>query len=186
MVTIASLILPLLVSAVFVWIASAIIWMFMPHHKKDFKAFPDEDALRNALLPQNLAPGQYNIPHFDSQEEYKKPESQKKYKKGPVGFMTILPNGLPNMGKNMVLSFLFYLIVGLFVAYIASRTLVADSYYLAVFRVTGTVAFVAYGLGIIQEATWFGRPWSSVAKQLFDSLIYALLTAGTFGWLWPN
>jgi hypothetical protein len=29
-------------------------------------------------------------------------------------------------------------------------------------------------------------PWSIVLKESFDGLIYSLLTAGTFGWLWPR
>ena len=93
---------------------------------------------------------------------------------------------LPSMGKNMVISLIFYLVVGIFVAYLASRFLSIGTEYLTVFRLTGTVAFVAYGMGIIPDAIWFGRPWGAVVKNLLDALLYALLTAGVFGWLWPN
>jgi len=186
MVTITSLWLAILVSSLIVWIASAIAWTVSPHHKSDYQKLPDEDAARNALKPQNLKPGQYNIPHIESMEEMKKPEAQKKFTEGPVGFFTVLPNRIPSMGKNMVLSFVFYLVVGIFVAYVAGRSLEPTAHYLSVFRITGTIAFLAYGVGSIPDSIWFGRPWSASFKQLVDSLVYGLLTAGTFGWLWPN
>ncbi|MFQ6022809.1 MAG: hypothetical protein ACE5NW_08815 [Acidiferrobacterales bacterium] len=186
MVTLGSLWLAILLAAVVVWIASALIWMVLPHHKSDYKGLPDEEAARKALTPQDLAPGQYNIPHCASMEEMKKPEVQKKFEEGPAGFITILPRGVPAMGKPMVLTFVYYLIVGVIIAYVASRTLAPGADYLAVFRVTSTIAWLAYGAAIIPDAVWFGRPWSAVGKHLIDALVYALLTAGVFGWLWPS
>jgi hypothetical protein len=169
MIELTSLWLPILLSAVFVWIASAIIWMLLPYHKSDFKGLPDEEAARNALKPQDIKPGQYNIPNVKSHSECKNPDVIKKFEEGPVGYLTILPKGMPSMGKNIVLSFIFY---------------VAE--YLTVFRVTGTVAFLAYGTAVIPDSIWFGRPWSITFKHLFDALIYALLTAGSFSWLWAH
>jgi len=186
MVTISMLWLPILLSAIFVWIASAIVWMALPHHKSDYKGLPDEETARQALLPQNLSPGQYNIPHLYSREDIKKPKVKKKFEDGPAGFITIVPKGIPRMGKGLGLTFIFYLIIGIFIAYLTSRTLTSGAPYLAVFRISGAVAWLAYGTGVVQDAIWFGRPWSSVFKHLFDALIYALLTAGTFGWLWPD
>ena len=185
MVTIGSLWLAILLSSLFAWIASALVWTVLPHHKKDFKAVPDEEAARNAL-GSDLAPGQYNIPHAESQADMKNPEIVKKFKDGPNAFVTVLPKGIPNMGKSMGLSFVFNLFIGLVVAYLASRTLDASAAYLTVFRVVGTTAWLGYGTAVIQDAIWFGRPWSYVGKNLVDALFYALLTGGTFGWLWPN
>lgn len=186
MVTIMSLWLAILVSAVFVWIASALLWTILPNHKKDYKSLPDEDAARNALKPQDLKPGQYVMPYVTEMKQMKDKEVAKKFEEGPVAYMTVLPKGMPSMGKNMVISLLYYIIVGIFVAYLASRFMSVGTEYLTVFRLTGTVAFVAYGMGIVPDAIWFGRPWSTVFKHLFDALVYSLLTAGTFGWLWPN
>jgi hypothetical protein len=184
MVTILSLWLPILLSAVVVWIISALVWTVLPHHKSDYKPFPDEDATRKALLPQELKPGLYNIPNVADWNEMKKPEVIKKFEDGPNGFFTVVSKGVPKMGKSMVMSFIYYLVVGLFIAYVASRTLLPADHYLAVFRVVGTTAWLAYGFGLIPEAIWFGRPWSSIIKHLIDSLVYALFTAGVFGWLW--
>jgi hypothetical protein len=186
MVTILSLWPAILISAVLVWIASAIIWTILPHHKSDYKGLPDEEAARNALQPQDLKPGQYDIPHIASRADIKQPDVLKKFNDGPVGFFTVVPKGMPPMAKGMILSFIYYLIVGILIAYVTSRTLSPGVEYLTVFRLTGVVAWLAYGFGIFQDSIWFGRPWSSSLKHLGDTLIYGLLTAGVFGWLWPR
>jgi hypothetical protein len=184
MVTIGSLWLPILLSAVLVWIASALVWMVLPHHKNEFRGVSDEEALRRAL--GGLAPGWYRFPYAATREAWKSPEHRRKLEEGPVGFLTVLPRGVPSMKTSMALSFLYYVLVGIVVAYLAGRTLAPGTEYLAVFRVAGTAAWLAYGWAVFPEAIWFGRPWGSVAKHLADALLYALLTAGTFGWLWPR
>lgn len=184
MVTIASLWLPILVSAILVWIVSALVWMVLPHHKSDFQGVTNEESARKELKKQDLAPGQYMIPYAKTDAEFKDPAMQKKYTEGPVAMITIMPNQVPSMGKNVGLSFVFYLVVGVLVAYLASRSLPADASYLEVFRLTGTVSWLAYGFGTIPDAIWFGRPWKFIWKNMADAFVYALLTAGTFGWLW--
>ncbi len=185
MVTIGALWLPILLSAVAVWVASAIIWMVMPYHKSDFSKLPDEDAALRALTPQGLVPGQYSFPYSASAEDLKDPETVRKFEEGPVGFLTVVPSGTPTMGSKITLSFVFYLVISTIVAYLVSRTLDPAADYLAVFRVTGTVAWLAYGTATVPDAIWFGRPWSGIVKGLADALVFALLTAGFFGWLWP-
>ena len=185
MVTIGALWLAILLSAVAVWVVSAIIWMAMPHHKSDYGKLPDEDAALQALTPQRLAPGQYSIPYATSPKDFQNPETIRKFEDGPVGFLTVVPSGVPTMGSKIGLSFVFYLLISAVVAYLATRTLDAGEDYLAVFRVTGTVAWLAYGTATVPDAIWFGRPWSAIVKGLVDALVFALLTAGFFGWLWP-
>ena len=186
MVAVPDLWAAILLSTVLVWIASGVIWMVLPHHKSDFKGLPDQEAVRQALQPQNLEPGLYDVPHMPSWDAAKEPEYQQKFAEGPVAFMTVLPNRAPSMGKPMVLSVLFFLVVSGMVAYVTGRTLAPATHYLTVFRVAGTVAWLAYGWARVPQAIWFGLPWSQVAKQLFDGLVYGLLTAGAFGWLWPR
>ena len=186
MVTIGSLWLAIVLSAILVWIASALVWMVRPHHKSEFKGLPDEDSARKVLGPQNLTPGQYNIPHCKSWDDMKQPEARQRFEEGPVAFLTVVPNGTPAMARNMVLSFIFYLLVGTAVAYVASRSLASSDDYLSVFRLTGTVAWLAYGAALIPDAIWFGRPWNTVAKHVIDAFVYGLLTAGVFAWLWVS
>lgn len=186
MVTIASLWLAIIIASVLVFIASAIIWTVLPHHKSDYKPLPDEAAVRRALQPQDLPPGQYNIPNIASPDALKDPEVAKLFTDGPVGFLTVLPKGIPNMGKNMVQSLVFYLLVSGTIAYLASRSLAPEAEYWEVFRFVGTFAWAAYGFAIVPDAIWFGRPWRAVGKQLVDAFLYATLTAGAFAGFWPG
>ena len=179
--TIVALWLPILVSAAFVFVVSAIIWMAMPWHKSDFNKSDNEEGVRAALSGHK--PGFYLLPYCIDQKELKNPDVQKKFIDGPLAYITVLPNGLPKMGPKMLMSFVYYVFVGIICAYFLSRTVGADANYLTIFRVTGTVAFVAYGIAFIQESIWFGRPWSITAKNMFDALIYGLMTGGAFGWL---
>lgn len=186
MVTLSSLWIAILLSAVVVWIASAVVWMVLPHHKSDFEALPDEEAARATLGAQGLAPGIYNVPHLDSMQQMKLPDAQRRFQEGPVAFITVLPKGTPAMGGKMALTFAFYLLVSVVVAYVTSRALSPGADYLAVFRLAGVTAWLAHGAAVIPDAIWFGKPWPVVAKQVLDGLAYALLTAGIFGWLWPG
>ena len=179
--TIMTLWLPILASAVVVFITGAIIWMVMPWHKTDWSETDDEEAVRAAL--KGAKPGMYSVPHVADQAQFKEPAIQKKFKDGPQAFITIIPSGLPQMGGKLVMMFLYNILVAVLCAYFVSRTLVAGADYLSVFRVSGAVAFIAYGIAYIQESIWFGRSWSLTLKNFLDALIYAVLTGSVFGWL---
>jgi len=77
-------------------------------------------------------------------------------------------------------------VVGVFVAYMGDLTLGEDPEYLKVFQVTGCAAVMAYCLGFIPGAIWFGKTMRSTMMDLIDGVVFGLLTAGTFGWLWPS
>jgi hypothetical protein len=186
MVPVLSQWLPILLSTAAVWISSMIVWTMMPYHRSDYRAFPDEEAVRKALQPQNLGPGLYSIPHLASRADLGKPEVQRLFDDGPAGFMTVLSRGAPKLKRALVLAFLFYWLVSGSVAYIASRTLAPGAEFLLVFQVTGTVAWLAYGMGAVPAAIWFGRPWKDVAKQLLDAFIYGVVTAAVFASQWPQ
>lgn len=173
---------PVLVSAIVVFVMSALIWTVLPWHKKDYAKVKDEDAASAAL--KDLAPGSYVLPYVADPADFKKDEVRKRYEAGPNAFITIKAAGAPNMAPNLGLSFLFNLLVGVICAYLLSRFLTPASPYLEVFRLSGTTAFIAYGIAYIQESIWFARPWSLLAKNLFDALLYGLLTGGVFGWLY--
>jgi hypothetical protein len=186
MVSISALWIPILLSAVFVFILSSVVHMFLGYHRTDFRKLPDEDRTLEALRRENLSPGDYLFPRPPSHKEMGSPEMLEKYKKGPVGVMTVLPSGPPTMGKQLIQWFLFCLAVGIAVAYLAGRALGPGASYLAVFRFAGTGAFYAHAFGRVIESIWMGRAWSTTCKNVLDGLLYALVTAGTFGWLWPR
>jgi hypothetical protein len=174
------------VSAVFVFIASSIIHMVLPIHKSDYRKLPNEEKLLEAMRSETLPTGLYHFPHAASMKECGSPEMVEKFKKGPVGLLTVMPSGAPAMGGFLAKWFVYCLLVGLFTAYLAGRTLAPGTHYLAVFRVAGTAAFMGYGLGHFVNSVWGGQPWSNTIKHIIDGLLYGLLTAGTFGWLWPR
>jgi len=178
--------LPILLSAVFVFIASSIIHMAPLWHKGDYPPVPNEDALRAAVGPLAIPPGDYMVPRAASGAEMRSPAFVAKINQGPVIIMSVLPNKPLFMGTSLVLWFLYCIVVSIFAAYVAGRALPPGVSYLAVFRFAGVTAFACYSLALWQMTIWYKRALSSSIKGTFDGLIYALLTAGTFGWLWPR
>ncbi|HXW55416.1 MAG TPA: hypothetical protein VEJ67_06695 [Candidatus Cybelea sp.] len=185
MIPLGALWLPTLLSAVFVFVASSIMHMLLPYHRSDYTKLPDEDKVLPALRAAGLTRGLYIFP-FGTHKDMNTPAMVAKYKEGPVGMMTVFPSGPPVMPKFLALWFGYCLIIGYLVAYLAGRTVAFGASYPAVFRVAGTAAFLAYGIGQLSNGIWRGHPWRVVSKEVVDGLIYALLVAGTFGWLWPR
>ncbi|HLE31665.1 MAG TPA: hypothetical protein VJB38_03555 [Bacteroidota bacterium] len=185
MVDIMSLWLPILVSAVFVFILSTLIHMVFGYHANDFKKVPDESAFADAIRKLNIPPGYYMYPCAQSSSEWKSPEFQEKMKAGPNLMMTTWPAGT-GMAGSLIQWFVYSILIGIFAAYVAGRALGPDPYYLAVFRFVGVTTFACYAIAGWQEVIWYKRPVAVALKNTFDGLLYALLTAGTFGWLWPR
>ena len=186
MVYITALWLPILISAVIVFVASSVLHMVFTYHHHDHGKLPEENKLLEAMRQAGVAPGNYRFPCPDSMRDMSSPEMIERYKKGPVGLMHVVPSGPPAMPKYLAMWFAYCLLIGFFAAYLTGRTLSAGESYLSVFRVSGTAAFLAYGLGGIQDSIWRGQVWSTTLKHTADGLVYALLTAGVFGWLWPR
>jgi hypothetical protein len=178
--------LPILVSAVVVFFASFLIHMVLAYHKSDYRRLPDEDRITDALRNAGLTRGPAYFFPYCSFEEMKSPPVIEKFKRGPVGMLTLLPSGQPSMGKNLVQWFLFCVVISIFAAYLSGRTLAAGTAFWQVFRVVGTATLLGYGAAHAQESIWGPRIWKVTLKHLFDSVIYAALTAATFGWLWPK
>jgi hypothetical protein len=185
MVSLSALWLPIVLSAVIIFVASSIMHMVLPYHRSNYKQLPDEDKVRAALRSAGLQRGLYVFP-FCTPKDMKSPAMVEKYKQGPVGSITVMPLGPAAMPKFLGLWFAYCLLVSFFVAYLTAHTVAPGTPYLAVFRVVGTAAFLAYGLGALPGGIWKGQMWSMTIMEAIDGLVYALLTAGTFGWLWPR
>lgn len=181
----AALWLPIVLSAVFVFIVSSVIHMATPLHKNDYGRVTGEEAMLAAMREAGVKPGHYMFPMADSMKEMATPEHIAKMHQGPVGFMTILPSRPINMGPNLILWFLFSLLISVFAAYLADLALPPSAHYLAVFRVAGTVAVLGHALTHIPDSIWKGLSWGITVKFIFSGVIYGLVTAGTFAWLWP-
>jgi len=186
MVPVMSLWIPILASAVIVFVASSFMHMALPYHKHDFRSAPREDEVMAALRAFNLPPGDYVVPRPASMADMKSPAFVEKMTKGPVVLMTVIPPGPPAMGSQLALWFLYSILVSFFAAYITGRAVGPTADYLAVFRFVGATAFMGYSLALMQNSIWYKRSWRTTLLSMFDGLVYGLLTAGTFGWLWPR
>lgn len=185
MVALSSLIVPIVVSAVLVFVASSIIHMVLTYHKADFSRLPDEDEVLETLRRLNVAHGDYVAPYCNSPQTMKEPAYQEKMKRGPGLIVTVWPTATFNMGATLAQWFVYILVVSLFTGYVLSRVFPAGADYMTVFRIAGTVAFMGYALGMPQANIWYQKGWGSTLRSMFDGLIYGLVTAGAFGWLWP-
>jgi hypothetical protein len=177
--------LPVVVSAVAVFVASAIVHMVLRYHKSDYKGLTNEDEVRAAIRKGSPAPGFYVVPYCPDPSKMKDPAVVKKYTDGPVALVTVIRTGLPRMGKHLGLWFGYCLLTSFVAAYVARHTLAPGQDALTVMRITGTVAFVSYGVGPFQESIWKGVPWSNTMRLVLDAAAYALLTGLTFRLLWP-
>jgi hypothetical protein len=187
MISILSLWMPIVVSGVLVFVASSLIHMLLPYHKNDFRKLPDEDAVFRGLQSVTIPPGDYVLPYAGSTEAMKSDEYRGKVERGPVAFMTVVdPGAVFNMGASLTQWFAYCLLIGVFAAYLGGRMLGPGAEYIQVFRVTGTVAFGCYAMGLMQRSIWYKQNWATTLKSMFDGLVYAMLTAGVFGWLWPS
>ena len=186
MVPVLSLLIPIALSAVFVFIASSIIHMVLPIHRGDLRRLPREDEVREALRGFAIPPGDYAVPIAGSMAAMKDPAFQAKMNEGPVALITVGPNGPPTIGTSLILWFIYSLVVSVFAGYIAGSALQPGAPYAAVLRFAACTAFAGYSLALAQSSIWSRRSWMTTWKSMFDGLIYALLTGATFGWLWPH
>jgi len=186
MVPLGSLILPTIVSAVIVFVVSAIIHMMLTYHRSDVRALPGEADVLDTLRRLNIPPGDYAAPHAGSPEAMRKPEFVEKMKRGPIVFFTVVAGDAVSMRASLIQWFVYAVVVSFCAGYVASRAVGPGADYLAVFRFAGTTAFAAYALALPQASIWYHRRWSTTLKSMFDGLVYGMLTGGTFGWLWPR
>jgi len=186
MVPVMSLWMPIVLSAVIVFVASSIVHMLLPFHRNDYQQVPKEDEVMGSLRPFNIPPGDYMVPRAGSMEAMKKPEFLDKLKAGPVIVMTVIPNGPMSMGQSLIQWFVYLILVSATAAYMTGRALPAGAHYLAVFRFAGCASFLGYSFALMQNSIWYRRKWSTTLKSMLDGFVYGCLTAGTFGWLWPR
>jgi hypothetical protein len=186
MINLASLWLPIVLSAVIVFIASSVIHMTPLWHKNDYPKMPKEAEVLDTLRPFAIPSGDYFIPRAAGMQEMRTAEFKEKLNRGPVAVLTVFPNGPIDMTRNLIQWFLFLIVVGVFVALVTAHTVPFGTPYRHVFKVVGTIAFMGYALALCELSIWYRRAWSLTLKSALDGAIYAALTAGTFGWLWPR
>jgi hypothetical protein len=185
MTGIMSLWLPILLSAVAVFVLSSLIHMVLPWHKNDYRRLSDEEAFRAAVGPLAIPPGDYMVPCPVNRGDMRSEAFKDKNRMGPNVVMTVLPNGVWSIARNLGLWFAYLVVVGIFAAYVTSRALPAAAAPSEVLRFVSTTAFIAYALALWQMSIWYRRSWSTTIKATIDGLIYGLVTGAVFMYMWP-
>lgn len=185
MVPVLSLWLSILSSTIAVFLASSLIHMVLGYHKNDFRALPNEEAVLTDLHRHNISPGEYMFPRAQSMAEMKSEGFMARWKRGPVGLLTVFPNERFTMAPQLAAWLVYCLAMSVLVAYVTGHAVAPAADYMTVFRLASTTAFIAYGAAIWQQTIWYRHSMSTTLKQTFDAVIYALVTAALFGWLWP-
>jgi len=187
MTALTALLLPILVSAVAVFVVSSIIHMTPLWHKTDYPRFAGEDRVLDALRPISIPPGDYLMPRPANPAEMRSPEFQEKMKRGPAVLLTVMPPWSGSMAANLSQWFVYCLVVSVFAAFIAGSAIPPGAPpFSAVCRFAGTTAFLGYTLALYQMSIWYRRSWAMTLKSTFDGVIFALVTCAAFTWMWPH
>lgn len=183
----ATLWLPILVSAAAVWFVATLCGMPFLHHKNDWIGLPpgDEDALLEFLQGRGVAPGNYLFPDFRTREQMDSAKVQKALNEGPVGHLSVWQPPL-SMGGALAGTFVVYLVVSVLIAYLASVAVPRAASFAKVFQVAGTAGVLAYSFAFVPNALWFGAYRRSIVLGVVDGVLLGLLTGAVFGWFWPR
>jgi len=177
--------LPILLSAAVVWIISAIVWMALPHHKRDFIRLPDEDGFMDYMRGSGIQPGNYVFPDFRDREAMKSEKVEKAVKEGPVGHLSVWPPPV-TMGDKLAATFIVYLVVSTLIAYLTRVALPGVAPFAKVFQVAATAGILAYCFSFIPTAVWFGSYKRTIVANFIDGIFYGLITGAIFAWRWPH
>ncbi len=186
MVAWSALLLPALIAAVLVFIASSLIHMVVKWHQSEYKTLPNEDEVRAAIRKASPVPGKYVLPYCQDSKEMASPEMQRKLAEGPNAVMFVRENGAVKLGPFLGQWFAYTLVVSLLVGYVARATVAPGADAMQVFQIVGVASWLAYAWAIPSDSIWIGKRWSSTLVYMIDGLIYAALTAAAFAWLWPG
>lgn len=186
MTPLSALWLPIVLSAVAVFVLSSIIHMMTGLHKHDFLKAPDEARLSDAIRALDLPPGDYMVPKPSSMQDMKSPEFVERIKRGPNFMMTVFPGTWSGMGKQLALWFVFSLVVSLVAAWVAGTAVGPGADWHPVFHYAAITAFMGYAGALWPQAIWYRKNLGATLRGTLDGLIYAVATGFILGWRWPH
>jgi hypothetical protein len=185
MTPITSLLLPILVAAVAVYVLSLIVQTAMPWHTRDFANVPDDDAVLGALRQLDVPPGDYLVPSPRLPDGRRNPEFVEKWAKGPSVLMTVIGPSA-NMGRYMAQWFGFTLLVAAIAGWITGTIVPPGGHDHAIVHYSAIITFLSYSLGAWPLSIWYHRKWSTALKYSFDAVLYGVATGLVFVWMWPK
>jgi hypothetical protein len=177
--------LPILVTAVFIFVASSLIHMVLKWHNSDYRKLANEDEVRAAIRAGTPAPGLYVVPHCADMKDMQNTDMMQKFAEGPVGFVTLRRAGPPRIGASLIQWFVFTVIIATAAACLALQAYGIGAHPHQAGHMVGIVSLLVYAGACVPEGIWMARPWRSVFKHGVDGAIYATISALTFMWLWP-
>lgn len=185
MSALATLWIPILATAVGIFIASSLIHMVFKWHQSDYRALANEDAVRAAINAGSPAPGLYTVPHCMDMKDMGSEAMQKKFVEGPNALITVRANGMPNMGAYLGQWFALTLVVAAAVAVITAGAVAPGAANASnAGCLAGMMTFLAYFVGSACNSVWMGKTWVSTAKDALDATIYGGITCVIFMKLW--
>jgi hypothetical protein len=173
--------LPILLSAVALFIASFLSWMVLQLHRHDWRKLEREDEFLEAVRGVGLPTGSYMFPGCGTPAEMRSEEYQRKYEAGPRGVMTVLAP--TNMGVNLTLTFIYFLGVSFCLGYLATLALPRGAAFMPVFRFVSTAGLLAFLAAIVQHAIWFR---ARIVGHVIESIAYAAIVGAIFAAMWPS
>lgn len=182
MVSLASLWLPIVLSAVALFFIGFVTWMILGVHKDDWKEMPDEDAFTQAVRELSIPAGSYMFPYCADAEQMKSEAFIQKQQQGPVGILQIWQE-TGGMGKQLGCQFVFLLVTSFCIAYLATLGPPAGAGFMPVFRFVATAAMLIYTAANVPTSIWFR---SRIAGHIIDGVLYGLATGLIFALLWPG
>lgn len=175
--------LPIAVCGVALFFCSFLAWAISPHHRGDFQKLPDEDGVRNAVKAANVSPGVYMFPHASDHKDGKE-DMKAKFASGPMGLVTVMT--MPNMGKNMALTCMVFMVVSAMIGYLLWGLLPVGAGFLPVFKAAGTAGVIAYSFSFLPNAIWFQHGLRATLLCVLDGIVYGMVTGLIFAFMWPG
>jgi len=172
--------LPVLLSGVAIFFASFLSWMVLQLHRKDWLKLEKEDEFLKAATELNISSGSYMFPGCNSPAEMKTDEYKKKWEAGPCGIITVFSK--VNMGRNLALTFLYFLVVNFCLAYLTILAVDPGAEFMTVFSYVVSAGFMTYFAAIVQHAIWFHN---RIVGHVVEAFAYAVITGAIFAAMWP-
>lgn len=179
--------LPILASAVAVFILSSIIHMALPFwHRSDYRSLPDEAAVLEALRPLNIPPGEYMAPRPASNEDMRSESFKEKMNRGPIFQINLMKPGPISLGRPLALWFVYLLVVAFVVAHVTTVAVGSATDTRVIFHTVALTSLMGYVMALWQGVIWFQRPVLTAFKATIDGVIYAIVTGMIFVYFWPR
>ena len=180
----AGLSIPILLSAIAVFVISLAGRLLIGHHKADWNELPEEGDTMEFLRKSGIKPGCYIFPLVHSKEHRTDELKEQRLEAGPWGTIHVWTSQ-GNLGSRLLQTFTFHLVASFFIAYLGTLAIEPGAGFLKAFQVTGTAGILAYAFGGVPNAIWFSRHVRPAVLDVVDGICFGLITGVVFGLLWP-